>query len=234
MKILSALLILAICLGCFLLVQVGLQARVPALSAVGRSIDAQFALTLLVTGIAFVGVQGVLLLALLRGGRGGRSRHENVVFERLALVVVGAVFLFLAVRGSGVWARMWSVETSDTTVEVGVVAEQFVWTLRHPGPDGVLGRDDIVLPNELVVPVDRLVVLSMSSRDVIHSFFVPALRLKQDVVPGLVTRLAFQAERPGRYEIACAELCGLGHYRMRAVLRVLPQAEYERWLGGER
>src|SRR6185436_17443856 len=103
-----------------------------------------------------------------------------------------------------------------------VRAAQFEWRFAYPGADGVLGTiDDVETPFELVVPVDADVVLRLVSRDVIHSFFVPQFRLKQDVVPGRAILIWFHATRTGTYDLVCAELCGWGHYKMAGRVRVV-------------
>lgn len=138
-------------------------------------------------------------------------------------------------------------------VEINVVAEQFNWNFHYPGPDGVFGerrpelvdvqtnplgldpddpaaQDDIVSVNELHLPVDRPIVANISSKDVVHSFFLPALRVKQDAIPGLEIPIWFEAMETGEFEIACAQLCGNSHYRMRGFLQVHPPEEFEAWL----
>jgi cytochrome c oxidase subunit 2 len=115
---------------------------------------------------------------------------------------------------------------------ISLEAEQFEWYPTYPGPDGQLGTDDdIEAPINIIhVPVNQKVIINLSSRDVLHSFFVPALRVKQDAVPGRPISLWFEATQTGEYEIACAELCGLGHYRMRAFLTVEDEATFQAWL----
>lgn len=139
--------------------------------------------------------------------------------------------------------------------QVEVHALQFAWYFRYPGADGKFGRtrpklrdasggneaaigldlddpaaqDDLVTTS-LVLPADREVVLRFHSQDVIHSFFVPELRFKQDTTPGSADWAKFRPNRLGTYEIACAELCGLGHYRMRAALRVMSAQEFQGWM----
>jgi len=126
---------------------------------------------------------------------------------------------------------------------VQVFAKQFEWNFRYAGADGQFGTDDdICMINELNVPVDHKIVLQMQSLDVIHSFYLPNARVKQDVVPGLQTGLWFQINRTTEkaradrhdpefdYEIACAQLCGLAHTKMRGYVRILPQAEFDAWV----
>lgn len=131
----------------------------------------------------------------------------------------------------------------DAPFEVNVVAEQFAWNAHYPGDDGIFGRrapelidvvrnplgldmtdpdaaDDIVTVNELHLPVDRPTVINLSSKDVIHSFGVPELRVKQDAIPGLIIPIWFRPTVEGEYEIACAQLCGLSHYRMRGFVTI--------------
>lgn len=112
-----------------------------------------------------------------------------------------------------------------------VYASQFDWRIRYPGADGVFGTmDDLENPFEFVVPAGEKVLFNLKSRDVIHSFFVPQFRLKQDATPGMTIPVWFQAEEEGTYDLICAELCGWGHYKMAGRVRVVPRAEYEQWL----
>jgi cytochrome c oxidase subunit 2 len=141
-------------------------------------------------------------------------------------------------------------------LRVDVLAEAFAWNIRYPGEDGQFGRvdaetisydnpfgldyddpaseDDIVTVNQLAIPVNQEVELTMRSKDVIHSFFLPNFRIKQDVVPGLQTRMHFTAVKTGLFEIACAELCGLGHYRMRGEVHAMEPEEFEAWLESQK
>jgi cytochrome c oxidase subunit 2 len=144
---------------------------------------------------------------------------------------------------------------SGNALQVEVNALQFAWYFRYPGTDGVFGRTrpelqdasagsdaaigldpadpaahDDVVTTTLTVPADREVQLRLRSQDVIHSFFVPELRFKQDTNPGSVEWARFHTIRTGTYEIACAELCGLGHYRMHATLRVVSGQEFDTWI----
>jgi cytochrome c oxidase subunit 2 len=84
--------------------------------------------------------------------------------------------------------------------------------------------------NEITVPVDRTVRVTLRSKDVIHSFFLPNFRVKQDAVPGMSPEVVFVPTRVGHYELACAELCGLAHYRMRGFFNVVSQSEFDQWL----
>lgn len=112
-----------------------------------------------------------------------------------------------------------------------VKAKQFGWEFYYPGKDGILEtEDDLYIENMLVVPTGTDVVLQLESRDVIHSFFVPELRLKQDIVPGMVQFAWFNANQTADVEVLCTELCGWGHYKMKAVMRIVTAEEFEKWL----
>jgi cytochrome c oxidase subunit 2 len=163
------------------------------------------------------------------------------------------VFLSLAVLGQRVWAQLHLQDAPPDAVVIEVVGEQFAWNVRYPGADGRFGKndpalydavanplglvssdpagaDDVVVLNTVAVPVGQPIELQLGSKDVLHSFFVPALRIKQDTVPGMRIPLRFAATRTGTYDVPCAELCGLGHYRMKGTLRVLEPAEFAAWL----
>ena len=110
------------------------------------------------------------------------------------------------------------------------MAKQFNWEVSYPGPDGKLGSDDDVkFDNDVHVPVHKPVRLFLTAADVIHSFFIPNLRFKQDVVPGRQIIGWFEATKPGRYELPCAELCGFGHSGMKGWLHVHTPEEYKKW-----
>ena len=127
------------------------------------------------------------------------------------------------------WAKV-KRQVPDTDFEVGVTAKQFNWEVSYAGPDGKLGsEDDIKFDNDVHVPVHNPVRLILASNDVIHSFFIPNMRFKQDVVPGRRIIGWFEATQPGKYEIPCAELCGFGHSGMKGWLYVHTPEEYKKW-----
>lgn len=184
--------------------------------------------------------------------------HGNTRLEILWTFAAAAIFVGLALYGYTVWAETRfidhksMVQTEDRLV-VEVTGQQFVWNMRYTGEDnefgptdisliddaagnpvgvdrsGPGGADDIMVP-EMRVPVNKDVEVVLKSKDVLHNFFVPELRIKLDTVPGLVGKLAFKAEKEGKYEIVCSELCGLGHYKMRSFLHVVSQEEYDAWI----
>jgi len=214
--------------------------------------DHEFFITLIVTGIIFIGAHLLLAWTILRARRKASSSsiHSSVRLEVLWMSATAVLFLGLSALGSKGWARVPERAPGEERIEV--YARQFAWHFRYPGPDGIFGRtankfisdsggnpvgldpadsdgrDDIVAAT-LRVPVGRNVLLLLHSRDVIHDFFVRELRTKQDIVPGMEIPLEIRVDRPGQYEIACAELCGLGHSQMHSLLIAMPPAEYEQW-----
>ena len=207
------------------------------ISTFGGQIDSLYNLILVITGIAFVLTEAVLVYFLIRYRYrdGGKAEyvHGNRRLEILWTVIPGLMFFGLAVYQTSTWREIrQELPAEAESLVISLEAEQFEWYATYPGPDGRLDTDDdIEAPVNIVhIPVNRKVIVHLTSRDVLHSFFVPALRVKQDAVPGRPISLWFEAMETGEFEIACAELCGLGHYRMRGFLTVEDEATFEDWL----
>jgi len=168
-----------------------------------------------------------------------------------AVLFIGAVLL-----STRIWAGVHLTPPQGEVVEIEAVAKQFLFNFRYAGADGKFGKLDIkqindaagnpfgidekdpagkddVVNSNIRVPKGKPVRLILRSRDVIHNFFVRELRVKQDMVPGMVIPLHFQADKVGKYDVACSELCGLGHHQMRAELEVMEPADFEKWLQEE-
>lgn len=204
-------------------------------SSYGGQLDAMFYVILYITGIVFFVVEiGLIVFVVRYRGRPGRraayiegSTRAEIVWTVIPAITVVLIALFSQ--------RLWSLVKSPSQIPAGAVpiaveAKQFEWLFTLSGPDARLGTDDDIFRRDtLHVAVDRDYVLELQARDVIHSFFVPAFRLKQDAVPGMTTRAWFRATRTGAFEIACAELCGVGHYRMAAWLFVHSPEEFAAW-----
>lgn len=185
------------------------------------------------------------------------STRGNDRWEVLWTSAAGVIFVGLTLLGYSAWAEVRfdgaRAAQGDPDVTVEVVAQQFIWNFRYAGEDGRFGptdpsliddsigngvgvdRDhpdgaDDLITARLAVPVNQETELVLKAKDVLHNFFVPELRVKLDTVPGLTNRLRIRPETVGSYEIACSELCGLGHYKMRAYLDVMSEADYEAWL----
>ena len=231
----------------------------PYISEYGDAYDKHFVLTMTVCGIIFVAAQLALAYTVFRyKGTGGRSdySHGNNALEALWTSAAAVIFVGLVLWGQHIWVAAHLEAAPTNAQQVEVWGQQFTWYFRYPGADGVFGRtkpelmkeslgtrqslgidpddpagvDDIVVLNILGVPVNRSVEVILRSKDVIHSFAVRELRLKQDAVPGLENRLHFTASKEGRYEIPCMELCGLGHFQMRGFLEVKSEADFQQWL----
>lgn len=225
-----------------------------AISEHGPAYDQQFLLTIIVVGVAFAAAQVALGVTLWRfSDRGDGSRatysHGNNRLEVVWTSITAVIFITVAVLGQRVWASLHFQPAPADANRVHVVAQQFQWNFHYPGPDGQFGRTDPKLISDesinyigldqqdpaaaddtvtqtLVTQLNHTVELMLSARDVTHSFWVPPLRFKQDAVPGVKIPVHFKPVKPGRYEIACAELCGQQHYKMKAFMLVLPPEEY--------
>jgi len=211
-------------------------------------------------GVLFVGWTIFFIYVLIRFRRkrqpradyhGTRGRWSTWTEAGVALVEV----LLLAAFSIPAWASRANPPEQGALV-VRVVAQQFSWLIHYPGADGEFGRtdpallsaenpsgidrssphaaDDVVAINEMHLPVGRNVIVQLSARDVIHSFGVPAMRVKQDAIPGVMTPVWFTPTLEGQFDIACSQLCGLGHYRMRGVITVERPEQFATWLSAQR
>jgi cytochrome c oxidase subunit II len=209
--------------------------------------------------VLFVGWGIFFIYALIRFRKGrnpvasyeGAKAHFSTYGEAgVALIEV----ILLVVFAVPIWAtRVNSIPPESQATVVRVVGEQFAWNVHYPGKDGVFGRtdpklvatgtnplgldptdpagkDDVIVLNELHLPVNKPVIIKLTTKDVIHSFFLPQMRVKQDAIPGQVIPIWFQPIKTGQWDIACAQLCGLSHYRMRGSYTVESQADFDKWM----
>ena len=223
----------------------------------GPAIDRVFSTVLVITGILFALLQLSLAVLVLKFGRrgDGRATHwDRPRFEWFAVaagVIIFGVDVTVYSLGESEWLKAWGPAPEGSAI-VEVTGEQFMWNFRYPGKDGVFGKteprlisatnplgidpadpasaDDVLSSNQLHLSQGKPVVLRLRSKDVIHSFNLPNFRVKQDTVPGMRIDLWFIPTRQGQFEIACNQLCGLAHYRMRAFLTVEPQETFDQWL----
>jgi cytochrome c oxidase subunit 2 len=232
----------------------------PDISTHGRAIDDQMHETMWEAGVSFLAAQLVLAFFVWQfAGRSKNDKLKNFPggatgLVIAAIVLVGGEILALGAIGQKAWATVYFDGPDKDAMTIQAQAGQFAFYFRYPGPDGKFGaahpekidegnqnffgldpendvdsRDDIVA-GELAVPINRPVNLIMHSKDVGHSFYVRELRIQQDFVPGLDLAVHFTATKPGQYEIVCTQLCGLGHYNMKAYLQVLSQEDFDKWL----
>jgi cytochrome c oxidase subunit 2 len=203
------------------------------ISTYGDDIDFLFYLIYYITGIACILVTAALVFFLIKyrykEGRKAIYSHGNNTLEIIWTIVPTLVFIMIGIMSQGTWARV-RMTLPETDVRVRVSGKQFNWTMYYPGLDGVLDTaDDIKAENLLTVPVNTPVRVILTSEDVIHSFFLPHVRLKQDAVPGREIEVWFEAIKTGKYEMPCAELCGFGHSQMLGFLKILEKNEFEEW-----
>ena len=230
------------------------------ISTHGHAIDEQLSETMIEAGLLFLAAQLLLAFFVwtfadrkddteIKTFPGG-ARAMVIA----ALVLVGTEILALGVLGQKAWANVYFKPAAPDALEIQAQAGQFAFYFRYPGVDGKFGqlhpdkidegnsnffgldpandvesRDDIVA-GELAIPVQREIHLLMHAKDVGHSFYVRELRIQQDFVPGLDLSLHFTATKVGKYEIVCTQLCGLGHYNMKAYLNVMSQDDFEGWM----
>jgi len=204
------------------------------ISTFGPGIDQLFYLIYYITGATFVIVTGLLLAFLVmyrhQDGRRAVYSHGNSTLEIVWTIVPALILVLLGLMSKSKWDEI-KRHAPPADVQVRVTAKQFNWEVLYPGPDGKFETaDDQQIDNDVHVPVGKVVRVLLRSKDVIHSFFVPVLRLKQDALPGREIVVWFQATKPGEYEIPCAELCGFGHSGMKGNLIVHDAAGYDAWL----
>lgn len=230
------------------------------ISTHGHAIDEQMSDTMIEAGLSFLLAQILLAFFVWKFSgrqRGAEVKHipgGAKMMVALSFILVGTEVLALGVFGQKAWANVYFTLPKPDALQVQAQAGQFAFFFRYPGIDGRFGaihpdridegnqnyfgldlandtdsRDDIV-SGELAIPANREVHLLMHAKDVGHSFYVRELRIQQDFVPGLDLSVHFTATKIGRYEIVCTQLCGLGHYNMKAYLNVLSQEDFEKWL----
>jgi cytochrome c oxidase subunit 2 len=214
----------------------------PAKSTIGQEIDDLFTLILVIVSVTFIGVNIALGYVLWKGAEAAAEPGKKALFshgshslEVIWTIVPAGILLFIALYQMDVWAR-YRVKTffpKQTEAIAEVTARQFEWRIRYPARGKKLmpkpQPDDIYTVNDLRVPAGVPVAITLKSDDVQHSFFVPQMRIKQDAVPKMSIPVWFQTTEPGSYELVCAELCGWGHYKMKARVLATSEAEFEAW-----
>jgi len=203
-------------------------------STFGRDVDFLFYLIYYITGAVFVLVTVAMIAFLVmyrrRQGRRAIYSHGSTTLEIIWTVVPAVILLVLTFMSQATWARI-KGHVPPGDIEVQVTGKQFNWEILYPGPDGKFGTsDDLAAENEVHVPVGKVVRVHLLSKDVIHSFYLPNFRLRQDVVPGREIVAWFEATKPGKYEMPCSQLCGFGHSGMKGWLYVDTPEDYAKWM----
>ncbi len=245
----------------------------PLASKHGEQLDIMMGITMVVTSIAFVATHIALAYLLYKyRGVGDRKAYYYYHNDKLEYTWTGVILVTMLVLigfGLNYWKKIMIDIPKQPPVEVEVVGQQFAWTIRYPGKDGKLGRynyrlispdnplgldfedpaakDDIILTTpELKLPVNKVVVVHIRSKDVLHGFYAPHFRVNMYAVPGMPTTFKFTPvvttaqmrkkinNKDFNYELACGQLCGAGHYNMRAVINVLEQEEFNSWINGQK
>ena len=228
-------------------------------SAHGWQIDMIILLVHILMLVLFIGWGIFFTVALIRfhKSRNPKADYQGVHSHLSSVLEVAvAVVEILLLVGLSIpfWARQVNAfPNRKDMLEVHIVAEQFAWNVHYPGVDGIFcktdiklmdkqsnplgldrkdpnAKDDFTTINQLHIPIGRPVLIHLSSKDVIHSFGVPLMRVKQDVIPGMSIPVWFTPTKTGVYEIVCSQLCGLGHYRMKGFITVQKPDDYEKWI----
>ena len=231
----------------------------PIASAHGYEIDQMIYIIHGLMFVLFAGWGIFFIVALVKFNRRvnpkanyeGVQSHFSSVIE---IAVVIAEVILLVCFSIPFWAKQINAfPNRPDTIEIKVTAEQFAWNIHYPGKDGKFGRtkaklidsqnnplgldssdpdakDDITTVNQMHIPVGRPVIIHLTTKDVIHCFGIPVMRVKQDVLPGMSIKTWFTPTKTGQWEIVCGQLCGIGHYRMKGFLTVHTQKDYDDWL----
>jgi cytochrome c oxidase subunit 2 len=222
------------------------------------SIDTTLFITLIISGIFFIAVTLFMAVALIRfrHKEGGRAAYqpESKKLETGLIIVTSIGIAAMLAPGLVVYDDF--IRVPKNAYELEVVAQQWQWAFRFPGQDGKLGKSDIkfvdsvnplgldpkdsagqddvlIRSNEVHLPLDQPVKVLLRSKDVLHDFYIPQIRSKMDMVPGMVSYFWFTPTVIGKYEILCAEYCGVGHYNMRGYMIVEDRTAFEQWLNSQ-
>lgn len=228
----------------------------PVVTSRGQEVDKIFYFVFWLTTIVFLITQFLLIYYCVKYRYNRKKKaiysHGNNTFEIVWTTVPTLIFFGLFFWSNHLWKEFHKEPPADA-ITIEITAEQYGFNMRYPGPDGVLGaashgaiskdnplgldrddplgKDDILIYNDLTIPVKRPVHLLLRSRDVIHAFYVPTFRLYQDMVPGrTISWVWFDTLETGNHEIACNQLCGAGHYNMKAKISIVSDEEYQKWL----
>lgn len=230
----------------------------PNVSTFGAGVDRLIVVVHWFMLVLFVGWGIFLVYCLIRFRKrdGHKATYESSHSKLPKFLEVG-VAIFEAILLIGISYPIWSkiryeLPPEKDSMLIRIVAQQFVWNIHYPGRDGVFGKtepqlisdgnplgldpndpagkDDIITVNQLHFPVNKPVIAKVTSKDVIHSFSIPVLRVKQDAIPGMMVPVWWEASQTGQFEIACAQLCGVGHTLMRGFVSIDTPEEFQKWM----
>lgn len=209
----------------------------PSASTFGPRVDNLYMIVLWITGIIFVLTEAALIYFSLRyrarPGQKAHYSHGSTIAEILWTAIPTAILIYLGVMSQNIWSELRvpkNYPKADLTIKV--LAEQWLWHFHYPGPDGEFDNDDdIIVQNEAHIPVGKVVHFELRAQDVIHGFYVPDLRIHQDAVPGMMSKVWVQATKPGNFEVRCTQFCGTNHYQMKGQIIAGSDEEFATWLG---
>lgn len=201
-------------------------------------------ITIAITVLFAIMCSTMLWTFVFHRARAGRKAHFSTGMKRRNLLLTGLITggIFFGVDGTALYhsqadlqGALWRFPgAAEAPVEIEVWAQQWAWNIRYAGADGKFGTpDDVVTLDDLRIPTGRPVVVQLRAKDVIHSFYLPNFRVKQDAIPGQTTRLWFQAQSEGTFELGCAQHCGPQHYKMHGALTALPPETFQRFITDE-
>jgi cytochrome c oxidase subunit II len=206
------------------------------ISVHGRVIDQLFMFILWLTGTVFIATECTLFYFMWKYNANSNPNpvkfsHGSHTLEVVWTILPTVTLLFIAIYQMNAWADA-KMRKPNVPITAEVTGRQFNWDVRYPGADGQLHTpDDIIRQDGLIhFPVNEEVLLIIKSADVLHSFFLPNVRMKQDVVPGMEQNMWFKVTVAGEYDIVCAELCGWGHYKMKGRVTFETREEFNEWL----
>ncbi|MFO0755472.1 MAG: hypothetical protein U0359_03220 [Byssovorax sp.] len=211
-------------------------------SADGHRIDWLIGVTNALTAILFVIMAGWLVYsAIFHNEKRATASYDHGTSKRSVAIALGmAGSVFLVVDGNlffhstsdleNVFHNFEEVEKNPNTIRIEINAHQWAWDARYAGPDGKFNtQDDIVMLNDVRIPIDTPVIFQVASTDVLHSFNLPNFRTKVDAVPGMINQIWTQGKELGEYTIGCAQHCGANHYKMKGSITVLSKEDYAKW-----
>lgn len=198
----------------------------PSITPEGNTIGTLFNWVLWLCAILFVVIHAIMIYFAIAYQKGNRDStpdtHGHLGIEVTWTIIPTVIMILLGIYSYNVYAGI--IESPENPLKVNVSAQQFAWTVEYP-------EHEISMNNQMVLPSEEAIRFHIEASDVLHSFYVPAFRMKQDAVPGMKTIMnVSEINETGTYDIKCAELCGVGHYRMNAKLKVIGSDEFDEWL----
>jgi cytochrome c oxidase subunit 2 len=212
----------------------------PSVSVFGPRVDSIYYFILWVTGLIFVGTEIALIWFSWRyrrqEGKKAYYTHGKTTVEIIWTTIPAMILVYMGIASQTLWSELRQPsQFPANALQVRVLAEQWLWHFRYPGPDGRLDtEDDITVDNSFHVPIDKPVRFDVTAQDVIHGFYLPDLRVHQDAVPGLTSIVWLQANKLGNYDLRCTQFCGTNHYQMKGEIVVDKPEDFQAWLASSK